>query len=67
MPHLFRIAMALALAMGISLVGAPASAQPSGPVPGLPIYLALGDSIANGQQSAPIVAGDYWAARRDSA
>ncbi len=31
------------------------------PVPGLPVYLALGDSIANGQQSADIVAEDYWA------
>lgn len=30
-------------------------------VPGLPVYLALGDSIANGQQSADIVPDDYWA------
>jgi lysophospholipase L1-like esterase len=30
-------------------------------VPGLPVYLALGDSIANGQQSADVVPDDYWA------
>lgn len=30
-------------------------------VPGLPVYLALGDSIANGQQSAGGVPDDYWA------
>jgi lysophospholipase L1-like esterase len=30
-------------------------------VPGLPVYLALGDSIANGQQSADAVPDDYWA------
>jgi hypothetical protein len=43
--------------------GAPASAHPSGPdlIPGQPVYLALGDSIANGQQSADVVPGDYWA------
>ena len=43
--------------------GSPASAhQPgSGLVPGLPVYVALGDSIANGQQSAAVVPGDYWA------
>lgn len=29
------------------------------PVPGLPVYLALGDSIAAGQQSAPR-SDDYW-------
>lgn len=29
--------------------------------PGLPMYLALGDSIANGQQSADVVPDDYWA------
>ena len=43
--------------------GSPASARPSGLglVPGLPVYVALGDSIANGQQSADVVPGDYWA------
>jgi hypothetical protein len=59
--RVFRIALAAMLAMGAALAGAPATAQPPEPVPGLPLHLALGDSIANGQQSAPIVAGDYWA------
>jgi lysophospholipase L1-like esterase len=36
-----------------------AASAPPNPTPGLPVYLALGDSIANGQESAP-AAGDYW-------
>jgi len=36
-----------------------AAAATPDPPPGLPVYLALGDSIANGQESAPAV-GDYW-------
>jgi lysophospholipase L1-like esterase len=35
-----------------------AAASPN-PTPGLPVFLALGDSIANGQESAPR-SGDYW-------
>lgn len=54
------------LALMLALVGLPASSaassvasEPPTAPPGLPVYLALGDSIANGQQSAePVV--DYW-------
>jgi lysophospholipase L1-like esterase len=42
-------------------VAAAVSGSSSDLVPGLPVYLALGDSIANGQQSADVVPGDYWA------
>jgi lysophospholipase L1-like esterase len=54
----------VAAAGGSTAVAAAASPQPT---PGLPVYLALGDSIANGQestpwvQSAPPAPGDYWA------
>jgi lysophospholipase L1-like esterase len=50
------------LGLFIAAVATPAAvaaAPANGPVPGLPVYLALGDSIANGQESAPRV-GDYW-------
>jgi hypothetical protein len=60
-PALFVVtAMVLITAL---LAGGPASARQTEPdlVPGLPVYLALGDSIANGQQSADVVPGDYWA------
>jgi len=45
-----------AAAGGTSAVAATTSTNPT---PGLPVYLALGDSIANGQESAPRT-GDYW-------
>ncbi len=61
MSRTFRFLLAAMLALGATLAGAPATAQPAGPPPGLPLYLALGDSIANGQQSAPVVPDDYWA------
>ena len=51
-------AVALLAAVGGS-AGAIASATSHATPPGLPLYLALGDSIANGQQSAPL-ASDYW-------
>lgn len=54
----FVLVVATALGGGAS---ASADRAPTDVIPGLPIYLALGDSIANGQQSAPEVSGDYWA------
>jgi len=45
-----------AAAGGSTAVAAPAAPEPT---PGLPVYLALGDSIANGEQSAPRTM-DYW-------
>lgn len=64
MSALSRVLFAVLLVVSSVLGGAAASArQPGAPdlVPGLPVYLALGDSIANGQQSADVVPGDYWA------
>ncbi|GAA2494745.1 SGNH/GDSL hydrolase family protein [Terrabacter carboxydivorans] len=49
------------LVTGLTGLGSPAAQAQSGgvdPVPGLPVYLALGDSIANGQASAPEIV-DY--------
>ncbi|HET8594855.1 MAG TPA: hypothetical protein VFM07_06380 [Intrasporangium sp.] len=52
-------ATALVLAGG---GGAAAVAAPPQPPPGLPLYLALGDSVANGQNSAaPSDIDVYWA------
>lgn len=59
-----RLGAAFALVVSGVLGGGVAAAVPgSSPdlVPGLPVYLALGDSIANGQQSADVVPDDYWA------
>ena len=59
-----RFVVACALVVSGIFGGGVAGAVPApgnDPVPGLPVYLALGDSIANGQQSADIVAEDYWA------
>jgi len=56
--------VALALVVSGALGGGVAGAVPGNSpdlVPGLPVYLALGDSIANGQQSAVVVPDDYWA------
>jgi lysophospholipase L1-like esterase len=59
--RLSRILVAVVLMVSVTAGGSAASAAqpPPGPIPGLPVYLALGDSVANGQQSAPIT-GDYW-------
>jgi len=49
------------LVTGLTGLSTPAAQAQSGgvdPVPGLPVYLALGDSIANGQESAPRIV-DY--------
>ncbi len=59
-----RVVVALALVVSGALGGGAAGAAPGNSpdlVPGLPVYLALGDSIANGQQSAAVVPGEYWA------
>jgi lysophospholipase L1-like esterase len=59
-----RFVVAFALVLSVVFGGGAAAAAPGNSpdlVPGLPVYLALGDSIANGQQSADVVAGDYWA------
>lgn len=64
MSTLSRFVVAAGLCVSAVLGGGVASAAPPAApdlVPGLPVYLALGDSIANGQQSAEIVEGDYWA------
>lgn len=54
------IAVAALVAAGSSGTAA-ATAAPPGPPPGLPLYLALGDSVANGQNSAePADPADYW-------
>ena len=50
------VLLLLAAAGGAS---ASAAGATHAPTPGLPVYLALGDSIANGQQSAPWTS-DYW-------
>lgn len=49
------------LLVGLAAPGAPATAAGRAPdlTPGLPVYLALGDSLANGQASAPETT-DYW-------
>ena len=52
----FVVALLAAVGGGAVATASPPSAAPP---PGLPMYLALGDSIANGQQSAPLVQ-DYW-------
>lgn len=54
-----RILSTLGLLVAAAATPAAAAAPPSDPVPGLPLYLALGDSIANGQESAPRIV-DYW-------
>ena len=58
-----RLTRILAAALVIAgSTGTAAIASPPSPPPGLPLYLALGDSVANGQNSAPpedIAA--YWA------
>jgi lysophospholipase L1-like esterase len=61
-PARFIVSVAVLIA-ALLAGGSPASASRSedGLVPGLPVYVALGDSIANGQQSADAVPGDYWA------
>ncbi|MFM6849615.1 MAG: SGNH/GDSL hydrolase family protein [Terrabacter sp.] len=49
------------VALVLGVVASPAAQAGRGgadPVPGLPVYLALGDSVANGQESAPRVV-DY--------
>lgn len=59
--------LALVLALVAALAG-PVAAKP-GPsrqlVPGLPVYMALGDSVANGEGSVamdpPTTAAEYWA------
>jgi lysophospholipase L1-like esterase len=64
-----RFVMACALVVwgmlggGLAASGVAAGGMGSAPdpIPGLPVYLALGDSIANGQQSADVVPDDYWA------
>ena len=59
-----RFVVACALVVSGVLGGGAAGAVPGNSpdlVPGLPVYLALGDSIANGQQSADVVPDDYWA------
>ena len=59
-----RLVVAFALVVSGVLGGGAAAAVPGNSpdlVPGLPVYLALGDSIANGQQSADVVPDDYWA------
>jgi lysophospholipase L1-like esterase len=61
---LMRLVVSFALVAAGVLGGGVATAEPGGSpdlVPGLPVYLALGDSIANGQQSADVVPDDYWA------
>jgi lysophospholipase L1-like esterase len=61
---LMRLVVSFALVAAGVLGGGVAAAAPGGSpdlVPGLPVYLALGDSIANGQQSADVVPDDYWA------
>ena len=55
------VLLLLAAAGGSAAVAATAS---PGPTPGLPVYLALGDSIANGQESVPRTA-DYWSTVAD--
>lgn len=60
MKRLSRIASVVGVL--VAVIGAPAAqaaTEAPTPVPGLPVYLALGDSIANGQASAPPVV-DYW-------
>lgn len=63
MSRFTRILLACALLLASLLGGGGALAAGRSPdlVPGLPVYLALGDSIANGQQSSAVVPGDYWA------
>jgi lysophospholipase L1-like esterase len=59
-----RLVASFALVVsGVFGGGVAAAVSGSSPdlVPGLPVYLALGDSIANGQQSADVVPDDYWA------
>jgi lysophospholipase L1-like esterase len=61
MKQAFRAALVSMLLL-VGLVLAPVGSVGASPpqlVPGLPAYLALGDSIANGEQSAPVFA-DYW-------
>ncbi|MGB7981186.1 MAG: SGNH/GDSL hydrolase family protein [Candidatus Nanopelagicales bacterium] len=64
MSHLWKLLVSFVLVVATALGGGASASAHRGPtdvIPGLPIYLALGDSIANGQQSAPEVPGDYWA------
>jgi len=58
-----RIVVPVVLVLVAATGGSTAVADTASPHPtkGGPVYLALGDSIANGQESAPVVPGDYWA------
>lgn len=49
------------LLVGVAVPAGPTAAATTSPglTPGLPVYLALGDSLANGQASAPDTT-DYW-------
>lgn len=61
MKRLTRLLAATALVLAGG-GGAAAVAAPPQPPPGLPLYLALGDSVANGQNSAaPSDIDAYWA------
>jgi lysophospholipase L1-like esterase len=44
---------------------AAATSPSTDPTPGLPVYLALGDSYANGQSSVDPAANEYWATVAD--
>jgi lysophospholipase L1-like esterase len=64
MSMVVRLVVSVVLVVSGALGGGVAAAVPGNSpdlVPGLPVYLALGDSIANGQQAANVVPGDYWA------
>jgi lysophospholipase L1-like esterase len=52
------LAVAVSLALALLVVPTAPAAATSAPVPGLPVYLALGDSVGLGQAAAPIE-GDY--------
>ncbi|GAA6524711.1 hypothetical protein [Intrasporangium sp. DVR] len=63
MKRLTRFVAILTLVAAGSAGTAAATAAPPAPPPGLPLYLALGDSIANGENSnAPADVDDYWVA-----
>lgn len=63
MKRVRRFIAVVALVAAGSGVAAAATAAPPAPPPGLPLYLALGDSITNGENSdAPSDPADYWAA-----
>lgn len=61
MKRLTRMIAVAALVAAGSTGTAAATAAPPSPPPGLPLYLALGDSVPNGQSSAePTDPADYW-------